>query len=245
MAVQYITEKRLYLCLSSDISGSTLTGTSWIGAEVYATDTGSWYVVTALNTIATLNRTSGSVSATLGASTANIGDVDVASIAEGNTHIGKVREERVIEQSLVLDNGVAYGNGDVMAITALMGVGTRVNGGSMLPLSMIILDEDNQGGAFDILFFKTMVNIGTINNPYDITDEEMRDYLGRIVVTASDYVTWTNNKTAMIQPGDTGWKISSVLQSASDSTNLYIAAISRDTKTYTTSGIKLRFAISR
>lgn len=40
-----------YLCLSTDISGNTLTGVSLIGKKVVATDTGDQYVVTASNTV--------------------------------------------------------------------------------------------------------------------------------------------------------------------------------------------------
>jgi hypothetical protein len=61
MALQWVKEKNLYLCLSSDISGTTLNGVYWVGAKVFSTNTGSWYIVTGQNAVAPLTNPTGGI----------------------------------------------------------------------------------------------------------------------------------------------------------------------------------------
>lgn len=142
-----------------------------------------------------------------------------------------------LEVILSLDTN-QYADGDVLAATQEISNFFRTIGGTAFIWSIDILDEDKQAGPFDILFFKSNVDIGAENAAYAITDAEMREKIGRIIVLAADYTTWTEFSTAYKERGGTGFELA-VLQAAVDSKSLWISAISRSTKTYSASGIRL------
>lgn len=161
-------------------------------------------------------------------------------LQSGENHIGQVGSHaKLLDITLVLDAGNVYADGDVLAITAVVPNVMRVNGGTATLIGISILDEDKQAGAFDLLIFPTMVNVGTINAPYDITDEEARSIQAHIAIAATDYATWSNFSTAFLAPGDPGFR-ARILRAEANSKDMSISAISRSTKTYTAGGLKLK-----
>lgn len=150
--------------------------------------------------------------------------------------------ETVIDVTLTLDNAVQYADGDVLFVSKEITNWVTANGKAAILHHVWLIDEDAQGGALDLLFFDSAVNVGTINVAYDITDAEMEGLLGRIVIAGTDYTTWTNNKTAFIKSSDSGFK-AGIMQAGAATTSIWIAGISRDTKTYTASGIKLKLGV--
>lgn len=163
----------------------------------------------------------------------------------GEEYMGKVGSPAdLIDVTLVLDNGVAYGSGDVMAITALLASVARVNDGKVYPYLILVTDEDDQGGAFDLLFFRSMVNIGTINNAASIDDAGSRDLLGWVSIAAADYTDFGGFRAATLNDNSAGWHMG-LWEPSAGTKDIYIAAISRDTKTYTTSGLRLKISVGQ
>ena len=161
----------------------------------------------------------------------------VTSPIASESHLGAVGGHSApLELVLSLDNN-AYGSGDVLAATQALANAVRVSGGTALLDMVQVLDEDDQGGALDILFFRSNVDIGAENGAFDITDAEARELLGWINVAAADYTDFGGWRLATIKRGDTGFK-ASVLKPTTG-TSLYVAVISRDTKTYSAAGVRL------
>jgi hypothetical protein len=107
-------------------------------------------------------------------------------------------------------------------------------------LDMIrVVDLDDQGGALDLLYFDAVPasGIGTLNAAFSIDDTDALKMLGWIRVLAADYEDWGGFRTATIRRSDTNFK-ADILKPVSGR-DIYIAGISRDTKTYTTAGLRI------
>ena len=132
----------------------------------------------------------------------------------------------------------AYADGDVLFDTQEIADAVRNAGDSCVLQSILVLDKDDQGEAFDLIFFDANTSLGTENAAPDITDTEAEDILGRISVGAGDYYDLGLCQIACVSP------IGLELKSGA-STSLYVAGISRGTGTYTASGIMIKFAFLR
>lgn len=143
----------------------------------------------------------------------------------------------LITVTLSLDTS-AYSDGDVLATTQEVANAFRAAGGRAILQSLHVIDLDDQGVAFDVLFLSANSSLGTENSAPDIDDTEVLDVLGMVRVGAGDYIDLGANRIATL----TGLGL--VLEAASDSTSLWIAAITRGgTPTYTASGIRLKLGL--
>ncbi len=52
------------------------------------------------------------------------------------------------------------------------------------------MDEDDQGVALDLLFFRSNISVGAENGAYSIDDAGSRDLLGWVRVVAGDFTDW-------------------------------------------------------
>ena len=166
----------------------------------------------------------------------DIGDVDVTSIAAGETHLGEVGAATAVKEiTFSLDTGGAYADGDVLAATQEIATAMRVNAGTGIIQSVIILDKDDQGENLDVVFLKTNVSLGTENAVVSITDGDADEIQG--VVEVSSYVDLTNSQIA------TKTNLGIGVQADSGATSLFIGLISRGTGTYTASGVTAKITI--
>ena len=115
----------------------------------------------------------------------------------------------------------------------------RRNGSAAILHSIVVLDEDDQGVEMDIVFLDSDVTIGTEDAAVSITDANARKIIGIVNIPAANYVDLIANQVATIDD------IGLMMQAASSSTSLWVAAITRGTPTHTASGLKLKFAISQ
>ena len=169
----------------------------------------------------------------------DIGDVDVTSITAGETHVGEVGgNSSVFEVTLSLDTN-AYASGDVLADTQAMTACMRVNQGTAVIHSITLLDEDDQAQALDLLFLRTDVTIGTENSAVSVSDANAREIMGVVEVAAADYVDLVGSQIV------TKTNVGIVVDAAAGADDLYVAAISRGTGTYTASGIRLMVGLLR
>jgi hypothetical protein len=217
MTVYRVNEKRLFLASSTDISANKIEGVGNVGWSVITIDNMKHYLVAGDLTLI------------------ETGDSAVA-LSSSESFIGTVgNKSNVLDYTLVLDANNAYAIGDTLAICASIGNFFRVNGGTATILGVRLLDEEKQAADLDIVLFKSMVDIGTINQPYNITDEEAREIIGTFSFAAADYTAWTNFSTAFLAIGDPGFKVR-VVKGVSDSRAIYIAAICKSAKTFTSGG---------
>lgn len=149
-------------------------------------------------------------------------------------------DDDVIDVTLNLDTS-AYADGDVLSDTAELSNAVRVAGGKATLVSITVNDEDDQGGSFDIVFFRTNVSLGTKNSAPSISDTDAREYLGHISISSGDYIDLGGVQVAR----KIGSECALELEAGSGSTSIFVSTISRDTKTYTASGIRLKFGLLR
>jgi hypothetical protein len=165
------------------------------------------------------------------AGTNNIGDVDIASITAGETHIGEVGGNTILATfTLSLDTS-AYANGDVLADTQVINSVFRKNDGTGVLQSIKLVDKDDQGQALDLVFLNANNSLGTENSAPNISDANADAILGIIPVAAGDFIDLGGCRVATIT------NIGLPLQAVSGAATLYIGAISRGTGTYTATGI--------
>ena len=142
----------------------------------------------------------------------------------------------LLSLTLSLNTG-QYASGDVLAATQELASAVRVPGGTGVIQSIRLLDKDDNGGALDLVFLQPNVSLGTENAAVSISDANADQIIGIVSITAADYVDLVNSQLV------TKTNVGLAVEAASGATSLYVGAISRDTKTYTASGITLLIGI--
>lgn len=130
-----------------------------------------------------------------------------------------------------LTSGVVMGS--PVALTNAM----RVAGGRGILESLVVFDEDDQGFGLDLVFESASQALGTLGSNPSISDANARDILGIVSVVASDFIDLGGQRTATLR------NVGLLLEAAAASRDIFVAAISRGTGTYTANGIRLRAGI--
>tara|TARA_R100000458_G_C8260669_1_gene236193 strand:+ start:654 stop:1196 length:543 start_codon:yes stop_codon:yes gene_type:complete len=113
-----------------------------------------------------------------------------------------------------------------------------VKGGSCVLQSVTLIDDDDHGGAIDLVFFNASSSLGTEGSAVSAADGAVPDaILG--VVTVSNYFDGVNWKVG------TKNNIGLVLKAASDSRDIYVGAVNRSggDLTYTAAGLLLKVGV--
>lgn len=164
-----------------------------------------------------------------------------ATLLASEVHVGEVGgNSKVIDVTLSL-NTAQYASGDVLAEAQEVADAMRIAAGTGVLYSVQVIDQDDQGGALDLVFFSSSASLGTENSAVSISDADAAKILGVISVGASDYVDLVGSQVASLKGSECGF----VLEAGAASTSLWVGAISRDTKTYTAAGIVLRLGVLR
>ena len=129
----------------------------------------------------------------------------------------------------------ALSDGDVMFDTQEIAAAVQLSGGVSILQSVTVLDKDDQGIAFDLVFLDAATSIGTEDSAVSISDANAEDILGTVSIVGGDYADLIGSQVA------TKTNIGLELQAAA-STSLYVAGITRGTPTYTASGVIIKFA---
>lgn len=138
-----------------------------------------------------------------------------------------------VDVTLSLDTSV-YASGDVMADTQVVTNAVRVADGTGVLQSILVLDEDDQGLAFDLIFIQDNVSLGTENAAPSITDAHARSILGLVSIASADFIDLGGARIA------TKTGLGLVVKPTSGTRNIYVAAITRGAPTHTASGVRLR-----
>ncbi len=151
--------------------------------------------------------------------------------------------DEVFEVTLTLDTN-AYADGDVLADTQEIANVFSTPGKCVILNSILLLDKDDQAGALDLVFLRNATSLGTENAALNISDANAAEITGVVPFEAADYKDLINSTIAVKGPADTGMGF--VLSpNELGGGSLWIGAISRDTKTYSASGILLKIGLLR
>jgi hypothetical protein len=160
------------------------------------------------------------------------------SLKAGENHVGEVgMADDSITITCSLDTS-AYADGDVLFATQEIANAVRSNGDTCILQSIHVVDIDDQGVDFDLVFFNANTSLGTENSAPDIDDTEVLTTLAVYQFT-NDYVDLGANQVRT----DTG--IGLVLEAGAATTSLYVAGITRGAPTYTASGLQITFGFLR
>lgn len=137
--------------------------------------------------------------------------------------------------TLTLDTN-AYADGDLLADTQLVGAVGRIGKRPYID-SVQVIDFDDVKGALDLVFLNASTTMGTENSAPNMTDANiLANALGHLSVAAADYKDFGGASQAFLKDlnipvplGPTG--------------SLYVAAISRDAKTYSVNGLRLKIGV--
>lgn len=138
----------------------------------------------------------------------------------------------------------AYASGDVMAVTAELANAVPYGGVCEL-YSIKIVDNDDKASDFDILILNANTAVGTLNGAYNGADTVTDDIITIVPVVETDYVDMINAQIAFLSAavGDYGFGV--ILEPASAGSSLWYALISRDTDTFTASGLEITMTFKR
>lgn len=146
--------------------------------------------------------------------------------------------EDVKQVTLTLDTS-QYASGDVLAAPQEMTLMAAVRGGLVEVVSIHLLDKDDQAGILDLVFMNAGGSLGAENAACAPTDAVADTILATVQVANANYVDLANSQ-CVTKPN-----LRIGLKCANNTQSLWIAAISRDTKTYTAAGITVKIYYER
>lgn len=157
----------------------------------------------------------------------------------GELHLGEVGGKSAVVSVTLSTDTSAYASGDLIADTQQIDAFFRKTDGTGVINSITIIDEDNQGAAFYIVFMSTSTSLGTENSAPNISDANLTAGLqGIIAVATSDYVTLSGAKVATIK------NIGLPVKAVSGTDDIYIAVLNATgTPTFTASGLEMRIGV--
>lgn len=145
---------------------------------------------------------------------------------------------RIIDVTMTTDTA-AYANGDLIADTQEIANFFRDKGVPAKLQSLTVIDPDDQGAAFTVVFSQASTSFGSENSAPNIADADALNVLGQVTLTASDYVDIGGAKVGTLRD------LNLVLAPVDNTTKSLYAAIVITTGTPTFAGgaIKLRLGV--
>lgn len=149
------------------------------------------------------------------------------------------RPTTVLDVTFTTDTA-AYAAGDVLADTQEITNAFRVAGDSAIVYSMEFQDKADQGAAFDVVFFRASVSLGTENSAPDISDSDAESILGIIPVSTAKYKDLGGCRIATLPAADCGLGVCST-----DGNSLFVGLISQGTGTYAATSLLGKITLLR
>ena len=168
-----------------------------------------------------------------GETTAHTSGVNIAVDRDGHV---KIDQSDIIVDTILSTDTSVYASGDVLADQQTIINALRLSGGRAILQSIVVTDKDDQAGALDLVFLASGMSIGVENAAAAITGTILKRVLGIVEVIASDYVDVGGAQVVTKGYEDLGF----VVTGNQWNKDVYVAAISRDTKTYSADGLELR-----
>ena len=145
----------------------------------------------------------------------------------------------IVSVTPALDAGNAYADADVMAVTTEIPGAVAHGEGSAVLLSLTVIDRGENAGAFHVVFMRSDMALGTINDAPSFADGQADEIIGYVSVAAADYINLQNSQVATVEG------LGLELQ-PSDGTSLYFGVISDgNTNTYAADDLVFKFGFLR
>lgn len=159
--------------------------------------------------------------------TCNTGAVVVSSaLPAGTNHIGNVvNGSAVITITPTIDTAV-YATGELLFDATIVAAIARANDQRVLVHSISVVDLDDEGAAFDLIFTNDATTWGALNAVPAVADTVADGIFGHVSIGAGDYVDVGAQKIATIT--SVGLEIPTV----TGADDIYVFGITRGTPTY-------------
>jgi hypothetical protein len=142
-----------------------------------------------------------------------------------------------VSVTLSLDTNI-YASGDLLAEAQEVAGVALVSGGEAELVSLMVIDEDDQGAAFDVYLTSVSTTWGSENSAPTVSDAAARSILAHIPIATADYKDLGGVKIAQPRIAQN----IGVVCTTSGGTSLYVAVVNGSgTPTYTASGVRLVF----
>lgn len=160
-------------------------------------------------------------------------------LQSSENHVGKVSSpDDVLTVSLTVPTG-ALTAGDVLAATQEIANFMRVNGGTAMLHSVVVVDTDDQGAEIDLTFFDANTSMGAEESAPDIDDTEILTMRGGVNIATTDYKDKGGSKVA------TKTNIGLMLKAGTLDTSMWIAATTPGTPTYASGVVTVLLGLLR
>lgn len=145
----------------------------------------------------------------------------------------------VVTVTPTLDTAI-YAAADCLFDTTAIASASFQAGGHCRLESILVLDEDDQGVAMDLIFLDAATSVGTANAAFAASDTLARAIVGRVNIATGDYVDLGGFRIAQKSA------LGMLMKQGAGLSSLYVAGITQGgTPTYTASGLKFKFGFSR
>ena len=129
----------------------------------------------------------------------DIGDVDVASIAAGETHLGSIGGNTVFPTQTPTITAGAYSAKDAVGGLLTFANAARVSGGTIRIESVVVTDLSIQAADLVLALFDRTFTATADNDAFDPSDADLANCLGYIRINNSDYATFADNCVATLK----------------------------------------------
>lgn len=147
---------------------------------------------------------------------------------------------KLVDVTLVADAGNIYASGETLVIPQLISGALFDKNRAAVLDAITVIDEDDQGVAFDLYFFDAAVSLGTINTTAAPSDAAMRSFLAVVPIATGDYKDLGGVRVAH-KPN-----LGLIIKPVVDTADIYVGAVNgAGTPTFTASGLKLRLGFRR
>jgi len=157
----------------------------------------------------------------------------IQAVAESTTPTSIATRSEGAVVSLTTPTG-ALADGDVMAATQEIASFFTENGGRGVLQSVVAIDTDDQGVAFDLVFFNANTSLGAEDSAPDIDDTEVLTVLGVVSIGVTDEAS--PNHSPWVDLGAnrvaTRTGVALHMEAGAATTSVWVAAITRGTPTY-------------
>jgi len=125
----------------------------------------------------------------------DIGDVDVTSIAAGETHIGEVGGADIIITQTPTVTAGAYSANDAVGGLLTFTNAARASGSGGIIKSVVIVDDAGQDAELELWLFDTTITAISDNAPWALTEAELHTCIAVISTTEG---TWRASGTPSV-----------------------------------------------
>jgi hypothetical protein len=136
-------------------------------------------------------------------------------------------------------NADAYDAGDTVFNSTVITGAVRIAGGCSLLQSIVVADKDDQKAQLRLVFFDSTVTFGTLDSAPGLSDADSLKCIGDVEILAASYIDYGGTSVATLKA------IGLMCKAASGSSDIYVAAMTSGTPTYTTGGLQLRFGFQQ